>query len=247
MCTVCGCSSTKENSRLITIEQDILSNNNHRATENRRQLQAKNIFTLNLVSSPGTGKTSLLVRTLNDLKNDLDFFVIEGDQQSQRDADRIRATGVHAEQINTGKGCHLDASMIEDALQRLPIKNDAILFIENVGNLICPAAFDLGEDITVAMLSVTEGDDKPLKYPDIFQAADIVIITKIDLLPHVDFDMASCAENIKQINNRATLIELSSKTGEGLQPWYQLLQQAHSNTNTYINNATAPPQPAHPR
>ncbi len=226
MCSTCGCSQ-KETSQLITIEQDIFRRNNRLAEENRLFFYKKNICSLNIMSSPGTGKTSLLVRTIEDLKNDTAFFVIEGDQHSQCDAARIRATGVKVEQINTGKVCHLDADMTKKALLQLSPKEHAILFIENVGNLICPTAFDLGEHVRLVMISVTEGEDKPLKYPDAFRTADVVIITKTDLLPYVDFDIALCIKNLKKINSTSTIIKLSSKTGEGMSDWYRFLRHTH--------------------
>ena len=226
MCTVCGCSPrTLENKHLIKVEQDILNQNNQQAAKNRNYLNAQGVFSLNLVSSPGAGKTSLLEHTIRELKPEIDFFVIEGDQQTERDAERIRASGAQAYQINTAKVCHLDAAMIDQAIHQLNPNNNAILFIENVGNLVCPAAFDLGENLTVAMLSVTEGDDKPLKYPDIFYAADIVIISKTDLLPYVDFDIESCKHYLKRIKQQQPVITLSVKTGEGLEDWYTLLKQ----------------------
>ncbi len=231
MCSTCGC-SRKEEPQLITIEQDIFRKNNKQAEKNKKFLSKKNIFSLNIMSSPGTGKTSFLLRTINDLKNDMAFFVIEGDQHSQCDAARIRTTGVKVEQINTGKVCHLDAEMIDKALSHLSPEDHAVLFIENVGNLICPTAFALGEHIRLVMISVTEGEDKPLKYPDAFRIADVVIITKTDLLPYVDFDVALCIKNLKKINSTSTIIKLSSKTGEGMSDWYQFLHHAHEKSNT---------------
>ena len=225
MCTVCGCSpNSVEHEKLISIEQDILQYNNQHAAQIRQHLKAKNIYALNFVSSPGAGKTSLLERTITDLKSEMMFSVIEGDQQTERDAKRIRQAGAKAQQINTGKGCHLDADMIQQAVNTLSPPHDSILLIENVGNLVCPAAFDLGEHLTVVMLSVTEGDDKPLKYPDIFYAADIVIISKIDLLPYVEFDIEQCKSYLSRIKQHQQILPLSVTSGEGLTAWYELLK-----------------------
>ena len=225
MCTVCGCSpNSVEHEKLISIEQDILQYNNQHAAQIRQHLKAKNIYALNFVSSPGSGKTSLLERTITDLKSEINFSVIEGDQQTERDAKRIRQAGAKAQQINTGKGCHLDADMIQQAVNTLSPPHDSILLIENVGNLVCPAAFDLGEHLTVVMLSVTEGDDKPLKYPDIFYAADIVIISKIDLLPYVEFDIEQCKNYLSRIKQHQQILPLSVTSGEGLTAWYELLK-----------------------
>ncbi len=207
--------------RMVQIEQDILGKNNEYAAANRRWLAQRNILALNLVSSPGSGKTSLLIRTLSDLKEQLPMAVIEGDQQTSHDADRIRETGVKALQINTGKGCHLDAHMVGHALQTLTPEEGSVLFIENVGNLVCPAAFDLGEAHKVAILSVTEGEDKPLKYPDMFHAADLMILNKTDLLPHLDFDVERCIEYARRVNPRIRILQLSATSGEGMDAWYQ--------------------------
>ena len=174
---------------IVRIEKDILAKNDAYAGENRDRLREAGIFAINLVSSPGSGKTTLLVKTIELLKSRLPVAVIEGDQETSLDAERIRATGVPTVQINTGRGCHLDAHMVGHALESLPLKRNSILFIENVGNLVCPAGFDLGEAQKVAILSVTEGDDKPLKYPDAFAAASTMVLSKIDLLPHLDFDV----------------------------------------------------------
>jgi len=179
---------------------------------------------LNLVSSPGSGKTSLLEKTLTDLKGELDFVVIEGDQQTTNDADRIHATGTKVTQINTGKGCHLDSHMIFHALQGLKPKENSILFIENVGNLVCPAMFDLGEKERVVIMSVTEGDDKPLKYPDMFHTSTLCIINKTDLLPYVPFDINKAKENAKKVNHKLEIIEVSCTSGEGLSQWYDWLK-----------------------
>jgi hydrogenase nickel incorporation protein HypB len=202
--------------RIVRIERDILSKNDRHAAENRRLLQAMGIFALNFVSSPGSGKTTLLVRLIREMQARHVIGVIEGDQQTENDAQRIRATGVHALQINTGKGCHLDASMVARALDAVPLADNQLLFIENVGNLVCPAAFDLGEAHKVAVLSVTEGEDKPLKYPDMFAAADLMVLNKADLLPHLDFDVAACVAAARRVNPRLEILVVSARTGEGL-------------------------------
>ena len=202
--------------RMVAIERDILSKNDAYARENRRALAAKGVFALNFVSSPGSGKTALLARTIEALKGRLAVSVIEGDQQTSNDAERIRATGAPAIQINTGKGCHLDAHMVGHAIETLDPEPNSTLFIENVGNLVCPAGFDLGEAHKVVVLSVTEGEDKPLKYPDMFVAADLLLLNKSDLLPHLDFDVGLCLANALRINPRLQTLVVSAKTGEGL-------------------------------
>jgi len=210
--------------KIIDVEQDVLHQNNLLAERNRGYFDAKNILALNLVSSPGSGKTSLLERTLKDLKGELEFSVIEGDQQTNNDADRIFATGTKVTQINTGKGCHLDAHMILHAMQGLKPKDNSVLFIENVGNLVCPAMFDLGEKERVVIMSVTEGDDKPLKYPDMFHSSTLCIINKTDLLPYVPFDIEKAKINAKKVNHHLEIIEVSCTSGEGLPIWYNWLK-----------------------
>ena len=210
-------------SRMVQIEQDILGKNNEFAAANRRYLNDNGILALNLVSSPGSGKTTLLTKTIEIIKKELSVAVIEGDQQTANDAERIRATGVKALQINTGKGCHLDAHMIGHAIEKLEPEQSSLLFIENVGNLVCPAAFDLGEAHKVTILSVTEGEDKPIKYPDMFHASDLMILNKIDLLPHLDFNVEQCIEYARQVNPGIKILQLSAKTGEGMQQWMQWL------------------------
>jgi hydrogenase nickel incorporation protein HypB len=202
--------------RLIRIEQDILSKNDALARQNRSVFAAQRLFVLNVVSSPGSGKTSLLVKTIEALKDRVAVAVIEGDQQTSNDAERIRATGAPAIQINTGKGCHLDARMVGDALGTLRPEPGSALFIENVGNLVCPAAFDLGEARRVVVLSVTEGEDKPLKYPDMFATADLMLLNKADLLPHLDFDVGLCLANAIRINPNLQTLTVSARTGEGV-------------------------------
>lgn len=211
--------------RVVQVERDILAKNDAYAAENRSRLAKNGIFALNLVSSPGAGKTTLLVRTINDLKARHSIEVIEGDQQTSNDAERIRATGVAAIQVNTGKGCHLDAHMVGHALNRLPLQSGGLLFIENVGNLICPAAFDLGENHKVVVLSVTEGEDKPMKYPDIFAASDLMLITKVDLLAYIEFDVARTIEYARRVNPRIEALLVSARSGEGLAAFYAWLDR----------------------
>jgi len=210
--------------RMVRIETDILGKNNEYAAANRRWFEEHGILALNLVSSPGSGKTSLLTRTLDDLKAEFELSVIEGDQQTANDAERIRETGVRALQINTGKGCHLDGHMVGHALQTLKPADDSVLFIENVGNLVCPAAFDLGEAHKVAILSVAEGEDKPVKYPDMFHAADLMVLNKIDLLPYLRFDVDRCIEYARRVNPGIKVLQVSAVSGAGMQDWYQWLR-----------------------
>jgi hydrogenase nickel incorporation protein HypB len=204
---------------MVQIEQDILSKNDRHARFNREFLAERGIFAVNLVSSPGSGKTTLLIESIQRLQPVTAVTVIEGDQQTTHDADRIRATGARALQINTGKGCHLDASMVERALERLQPDEGSVLFIENVGNLVCPAAFDLGEAHKVVVLSVTEGEDKPLKYPDMFRAASLMLLNKIDLLPYVAFDVARCIEYARRVNPTIEVMQVSATRGEGIDMW----------------------------
>jgi len=208
---------------VISIEQDILSKNNRLASFNRALFKDKGIFVLNLVSSPGSGKTTLLERTLCDLSEKLRFAVIEGDQQTDNDAQRIAATGVPVRQINTGAGCHLDAHMIMHGTENFDLDNLDILMIENVGNLVCPAAFDLGENHKVVVLSATEGEDKPLKYPQMFRNSTVMLLNKVDLLPHTDFDVEACKEYARRVNPGIIIFEVSAKSGEGMEAWYQWL------------------------
>jgi len=235
MCTTCGCPTETHAEHhhhhekihpgeKISLEIDILAKNNRFAVENRRLFKEKGIFALNLVSSPGSGKTTILEQTLRDLSGKQRCAVIEGDQQTDNDARRIAATGVPAKQINTGAGCHLDAHMVGHALEELPIADLDILFIENVGNLVCPAAFDLGEAHKVVVLSVTEGEDKPLKYPQMFHAADIMLLNKIDLLPYLDFDVEKCLAMARRVSPAIRIFQLSAKSGAGMAAWYEWLQ-----------------------
>lgn len=243
MCATCGCDANgnvsihhpdhhdhhehhhpHQQKKIIDVEKDVLHENNLLAERNRGYFDAKNILAINLVSSPGSGKTALLEKTLIDLKDEIEFAVIEGDQQTTNDADRIHATGTKVVQINTGKGCHLDAHMVLHALQGMKPKQNSVLFIENVGNLVCPAMFDLGEKERVVIISVTEGDDKPLKYPDMFYSSSLCIINKIDLLPYVPFDLEKVKANAKKINPKLEIIELSCTSGQGLNKWYEWLK-----------------------
>lgn len=209
----------------INVEVDILQKNNLLAMKNRGYFEAKNILTLNLVSSPGSGKTSLLERTIKDQGSYHSFYVIEGDQQTMNDANRIEAAGAPAVQVNTGNGCHLEADMIFKAVQKLQPKENSILVIENVGNLVCPSMFDLGESKRVVVISVTEGEDKPIKYPNMFHSSDICIINKTDLLPYVDFNVEKAKEYALQVNHHLKFFELSVKTGEGMDAWYDWLKE----------------------
>jgi hydrogenase nickel incorporation protein HypB len=212
-------------SRMVEIERDILSQNDSYAARNREVLRERSVFTVNLVSSPGAGKTTLLVKTIEALRQSVPVCVIEGDQQTTMDADRIRATGAPAIQVNTGKGCHLDAAMVGRALDRLAPADGSLLMIENVGNLVCPAAFDLGEAYKVVVLSVTEGEDKPLKYPDMFHAAKLMLLNKIDLLPYLQFDVDRCLAYARRVNPDMAILPVSATTGEGMQTWLEWLVQ----------------------
>lgn len=209
----------------ITVEEDILAKNNRLAAANRALFREKQIFSLNLVSSPGSGKTSLLERTLRDLGGRLRCAVIEGDQQTDNDARRIAATGVPVRQVNTGAGCHLDAHMVMHASENFDLDDLDLLLIENVGNLVCPAAFDLGEDHKVVVLSVTEGEDKPLKYPQMFHNSTVMLLNKIDLLPHLDFDEEKCCEFARRVSPGITIFQVSARSGEGMPAWYQWLAE----------------------
>ncbi len=211
--------------RMLRIEQDILAKNDSYAAHNRKILAERGIFALNLVSGPGAGKTALLVKTIGALGDRYRIGVIEGDQQTSHDADRIRASGARAVQINTGRGCHLDAHMVGHAIAQLDPPHHGILMIENVGNLVCPAAFDLGEAHKVVVLSVTEGEDKPLKYPDMFRRASLMLLNKIDLLPHLEFDLGRCIDYAHRTNPDLAIICVSALTGEGIPQWLAWLDQ----------------------
>jgi hydrogenase nickel incorporation protein HypB len=219
-------------SRMLRIERDILSRNNRHADANRRHLADHGIFALNMLSSPGSGKTTLLIQTIQALKSRQSIFVIEGDQQTEQDAERIRATGVSVLQINTGKGCHLDANMIGQALLQLDPSDDSLLLIENVGNLVCPAAFDLGEAHKVVVLSVTEGEDKPLKYPDMFRAANLMLLNKCDLLPYLTFDTKLTESYAHRVNPSLQIIHISAISGEGMPEWLDWIKDQSKNASS---------------
>jgi hydrogenase nickel incorporation protein HypB len=244
MCATCGCSDEAgvrvvdpghphshphphphpHETRTITLEQDVLAKNDHLAAHNRAWLRDKEILAINVMSSPGSGKTTLLTRTILDLAGEFPISVVEGDQETLFDAERIKATGAPVVQINTGAGCHLDAEMLEHAFTTLNPPANSVLFIENVGNLVCPALFDLGEARRAVIMSVTEGPDKPLKYPHMFAGADLVVLNKIDLLPYVDFDVDAFLRDTRRVNPRAEVLRLSATTGEGLPTWYSWLR-----------------------
>jgi hydrogenase nickel incorporation protein HypB len=216
--------------RMLKLEEDLLAKNRQLAERNRGWLAGRRILALNLVSSPGAGKTTLLERTIADQGRDLGITVIEGDQATEHDARRIEAAGARALQINTGAGCHLDARMIGTALERLDPAPESTLLIENVGNLVCPALFDLGERAKVVIMSVTEGDDKPIKYPHMFRASSLMILNKLDLLPYVRFDVARCIAYAREVNPSLEVLQLSATRGDGLDGWYHWLHDAQIQT-----------------
>ena len=242
MCATCGCSGTTTgvhdhphdhdhghgHSRVITLEQDILAKNDVLAARNRDWFAAHGILAVNLMSSPGAGKTTLLERTIRDVGDELGLSVIEGDQETLLDAERIRAAGCAAVQINTGSGCHLDAEMLARGLRELQPADRSLVMIENVGNLVCPALFDLGERAKVVIMSVTEGADKPLKYPQMFRAGQVLVLNKIDLLPHLEFDVDRCVDLATSVNPDLTVLPLSATRGDGLDAWYSWLRAQHA-------------------
>lgn len=245
MCGICGCGTEHDHHRdghrhergqrgaapqvrLIDVERRVLEKNDVYAAQNRAWLQANGVLALNLLSSPGSGKTTILTATIRALENRANVAVIEGDQQTDNDARRILAAGARAVQINTGRGCHLDAHGVGHAISELAPRRGDYLFIENVGNLVCPAAFDLGEDARVVVLSVTEGEDKPLKYPDMFHAADLILLNKIDLLPHLAFDLELCLDNARRVKPTVETIRLSATTGQGFDRWLVWLRERMS-------------------
>jgi hydrogenase nickel incorporation protein HypB len=210
-------------SRTVVLEQRVLGRNDELAARNRRELAERGVVAVNLMSSPGAGKTTLLERTISDLAGRLPLTVLEGDQETAVDARRIRATGAPVVQVNTGAGCHLDAEMLRRGVIELDPPRDSVLFVENVGNLVCPALFDLGESCRVVVMSVPEGDDKPVKYPHMFRTADLVLINKVDLLPYVSFDVDRCAEQVRALNPGADVLPVSATRGDGLAEWYRWL------------------------
>ena len=217
-----------EQDKRLSLSQSLLSANDRAAAHNREHFQRQNIVALNLISAPGSGKTTLLEGTLKALADQVPCAVIEGDQATTHDAERIEATGCPVVQVNTGAGCHLEANMVHDACHSLDLQNGSLVFIENVGNLVCPSLFDLGEACKVVLLSVTEGDDKPLKYPHIFRASDVVIINKCDLLPYVNFQLDRCMEFIRQLNPNAQILTLTATDPGSLQPWLNTLDRLRS-------------------
>ena len=226
--------------RAVAVERAILAKNDAEANHNRRLFTRKGIFALNLVSSPGSGKTTLLCETIRRLAGEVPIAVVEGDQQTSNDADRIRATGARAVQVNTGKGCHLDAHMVGHALEALEPAEASVLMIENVGNLVCPSAFDLGEAHKVVVLSVTEGEDKPLKYPDMFAAADLMILNKCDLLPYLSFDVAACLANARRVNPAIEILQVSATKGEGMDGWLDWIREGAGEARSRRVRAAAP-------
>lgn len=235
MCGICGCSEEvhhdhhdhhSHDEQVVHVEENILAKNQQFAKMNQSFFSDKHMLVLNIMSSPGAGKTTLLAKTISDLNHELDISVIVGDQQTSYDAELIQSSGGHALQINTGKVCHLDAHRVGHALEKLSLKENSLLFIENIGNLVCPALFDLGEQFKIVILSVTEGDNKPLKYPDMFRAADLMLITKTDLLPYVDFNLNACVEYARRIKPEIQVLTLSTTKGEGLPEWYAWLRSA---------------------
>jgi hydrogenase nickel incorporation protein HypB len=243
MCTNCGCSTKGElpiadshhhhshdlshhhdRHRQIEITQSILSKNDRLAERNRGFFMAKGLLVLNVLSAPGSGKTTLIARTLTDLGERIPTAVIVGDLATDNDAQRLRQTGAQAVQITTGNTCHLEAEMVDRAVQKLDLDGIKLLIIENVGNLVCPAAYDLGEDLRVVLFSVTEGEDKPLKYPTMFKIADVVIITKTDIAEAMGVDRSSAIDNIQQIAPQAKILEVSARTGQGIEAWYAWLK-----------------------
>jgi hydrogenase nickel incorporation protein HypB len=224
MCGTCGCSDDTRVTETLVLEHKVLARNDDLAERNRKWLADQDILAVNLMSSPGAGKTTLLERTIHELGAEIPLSVVEGDQETPLDADRIRATGAAAVQVNTGAGCHLDADMLHQALHSLSPPTHSVVMIENVGNLVCPALFDLGEHSRVVITSVTEGADKPLKYPHMFRTADIVLLNKIDLLPHVDFSLTDFHDAITRLRGETTVIPVSATKGTGMTDWYDWLR-----------------------
>jgi hydrogenase nickel incorporation protein HypB len=228
MCATCGCSgpelTTHDHGTTVLLEQKVLAHNDEHAEQNRAWLAGRDVVALNLMSSPGSGKTTLLERTIRELDGP-PVAVVEGDQETTFDADRIRATGRPVVQLNTGSGCHLDATMLAGALRTLDPRPGSVVFVENVGNLVCPALFDLGERARAVVMSVTEGADKPLKYPHMFRTADVVLLNKTDLLPYLDFDVGAFLRDLGRVRPRPTVLPVSARSGEGMPAWYEWLRK----------------------
>ncbi len=244
MCKDCGCSITDthhhhdhehhhhhhhgnptlEDKKTVEVITKILDANDKQAESNRKHFDQHGIFAINLMSSPGAGKTTILEKTIELLGDELKIGVIEGDLETNRDAERIRAKGAPAYQITTGQACHLDAFMVHEGIHHLPLEELDIVFVENVGNLVCPASYDIGTHLNVVLLSVPEGDDKPAKYPVMFRSADLMLITKIDLLPYFDFDVKKAIEEARALNPKMDVIQISTKTGEGLDKWINYIK-----------------------
>lgn len=250
MCDTCGCNLTPGNRKFaykpvgpgattVSVLQNLLKKNDNQASHNRAHFDARGILAVNLMSSPGSGKTALLEATIRALKNEFGIAVIEGDLETENDAERIRAQGVPAHQIVTGTACHLDAHLVHDSLHHMNLDGIDILFIENVGNLVCPASFDLGQHANVTLLSVTEGDDKPAKYPVMFRAADAVLITKTDLLPYLDdFDPARSEMHVRHLANSAPVMQLSARKDAGMEAWFDWLRQQLAAQRARVNSGT---------
>ncbi|RKX57022.1 MAG: hydrogenase accessory protein HypB [Thermodesulfobacteriota bacterium] len=231
MCKECGCGVTDASEKkAIEVFEDILKYNQFQAKHNREHFEEYKIYAVNLMSAPGSGKTTLLEKTLDFLKEKYRIGVIEGDLETERDAERIRQKGVPVHQIITGSACHLDAALVHKAMHHLPLDKIDLLFVENIGNIVCPSNYELGTHLNVTLLSVPEGEDKPEKYPLIFKVSDVIIITKIDLLPYFDFNLEKVKEQIKKINPHSHIISLSAKTGEGFEKWIELIE---TNINEY--------------
>ena len=224
MCSECGCSADHQ-TKVVEVSARILEANDRQAEENRKHFNSHGVLAINMMSSPGAGKTTLIERTVEILGDEFSIGVIEGDLETSRDADRIRARGVPAHQITTGQACHLDAFMVHEGIHHLDLEDLDIIFIENVGNLVCPASYDVGAHINVILLSTTEGDDKPEKYPPAFRSADLLVITKTDLIPYVDFDLERAVRSARAVNPSLEVIKLSSKTGEGLEEWAGFIRE----------------------
>ena len=248
MCGTCGCGEPTRHAHqhghehrhrdLVDVELDVLAANDRIATVNRHWLTERNVLAVNLMSSPGSGKTSLLERTARDLTGTVPVSVLEGDQETELDAERIRTTGVRVIQVNTGAGCHLDASMLQRELPALEPPRGSLVFVENVGNLVCPALFDLGEHHRAVIVSVTEGADKPAKYPTMFAGADVLLLNKVDLLPYVDFDADVFAAAVQRVNPGLPVLHVSATTGEGLAAWYCWLEAGRTRLNESAREAT---------